>query len=107
MAKKLQGKGKLFKERDNAYAEDSDDKRFRMVYRKIQVIREHVSIKELTMKNISASGFVYCLRKQLNNTCLELKEYLRTESGEQLMERYGYNSEFRIDNIIHRFKKFL
>lgn len=106
-AKKLQGKGKLFKERDNAYAEDSDDKRFRMVYRKIQVVREYIGIKELTMKNIAASGFVYYLRKQLNNTGLGLKEYLRTESGEQLMERYGYCSEFRIDNIIHRFKNFL
>lgn len=106
-AKKLQGKGKLFKERDNAYAEDSDDKRFRMVYRKIQVIRKHVGIKELTMKNIAASGFVYYLRNQLHNTGLGLKEYLRTESGEQLMERYGYCSEFRIDNIIHRFKNFI
>ncbi len=106
-AKKLQGKGKLFKERDNAYAEDSDDKRFRMVYRKIQVIRNHVGIKELTMKNIAASGFVYYLRNQLNNTGLGLKEYLRTESGKQLMERYGYCSEFRIDNIIHRFQNFI
>lgn len=106
-AKKLQGKGKLFKERDNAYAEDSDDKRFRMVYRKIQVVRAHIGIKELTMKNIAASGFVYYLRKQLNDTGLGIKEYLRTESGEQLMERYGYCSEFRIDNIIHRFKNFL
>ena len=106
-AKKLQGKGKLFKERDNAYAEDSDDKRFRMVYRKIQVVRKYVAIKELTMKNIAASGFVYYLRNQIHNTGLGLKEYLRTESGEQLMERYGYCSEFRIDNIIHRFKKFI
>ena len=103
-AKKLQGKGKLIKERDNVYAEDSDDKRFRAIYRKVMVIREYVGIKELTMKGIAASGFVYYLRKQLDKTQLGLKEYLQTESGQQLMDRYGHYSEHRIDNIIHRFK---
>lgn len=103
-AKKLQGKGKLIKERDNVYAEDSDDKRFRAIYRKIMVIRDYVGIKELTMKGIAASGFVYYLRENLKETGLEIKEYLQTESGQQLMDRYGYRSEFRIDNVIHRFK---
>lgn len=103
-AKKLQGKGKLFKERDNVYVADSDDKRFRAVYRKIMVIRDYVGIKELTMKGIATSGFLYYLRKCLNETGLGLKEYLQTESGEELMTRYGYFSEYRIDNVIHRFK---
>lgn len=102
--KKLQGKGKLIKERDNVHAEDSPDRRFRVIYRKIMIIREYVGVKELTMKGIAASGFVYYLRKQLNETGLRLKEYLQTESGQQLMDRYGYYSEHRIDNIIHRFK---
>lgn len=104
IVKKLQGRGKLFKDRDNAHAADSDDKRFRAVYRKIQVIRNHIGIKELTMKGIAASGFLYYLRKCLNETGLDLKEFLRTENGEQLMLRYGYESEFRLDNVIHRFK---
>lgn len=103
-AKKLKGEGKLFKERDNSYAPDSDDKRFRAVYRKIQVVKEYVGVKELTMKGIAASGFVFYLRELLEKTGLGLKECLQTESGEQLMTRYGYCSEFRIDNIIHRFK---
>lgn len=102
--KKLQGKGKLIKERDNVHAEDSPDRRFRVIYRKIMIIREYVGVKELTMKGIAASGFVYYLRKQLNETGLRLKEYLQTESGQQLMDRYGYYSEHRIDNVIHRFK---
>lgn len=103
-AKKLQGKGKLFKERDNMYAADSDDKRFRAVYRKIMVVRNYVGIKELTMKGLAASGMVYYLRKCLNETGLSLKEYLQTESGEALMTRYGYLSEYRLDNVIHKFK---
>ena len=48
--KNLQGKGKLIKERDNVHAEDSDDRRFRAIYRKIMVIREYVGVKEFTMK---------------------------------------------------------
>ena len=102
--KRLQGRGKLFKERDNSHASDSDDKRFRAVYRKIMVIRDYVGIKELTMKGIAAAGFLHNLRENLNETGLALKEFLQTEKGEQLMGRYGYDSVFRVDNIIHRFK---
>lgn len=103
-AKKLVGKGKLFKERDNSYAEDSDDKRFRMVYRKILVIKEYVGIKEFTMKGIATAGMVYCLRKGLSETGLGLKEFLLTQDGEELMTRYGFESKFRVDNVIHKFK---
>ena len=39
--KKLIGKGKLYKERDNAHAMDSDDKFFRWIYRKVQNFRKH------------------------------------------------------------------
>lgn len=105
--KRLQGKGKLFKERDNSHAADSDDRRFRAVYRKIMVIRDYVGVKELTMKGIAASGFVYSLRNNLEETRLSLKEFLLTSKGEQLMSRYGYESEFRVDNIIHRFKNLI
>lgn len=102
--KKLDGKGKLFKDRDNVHAEDSDDKRFRMVYRKILVIKEYVGIKELTMKGIATSGLIYWLRKSLDETGLGLKEFLLTKDGDELMTRYGFESQFRVDNVIHRFK---
>jgi hypothetical protein len=103
--KKLIGIGKLFKDRDNAHAADSDDKRFRAVYRKIQVIRDYVGIKELTMKGIAAAGFLHYLRMYLNESDLPLRSFLQTNQGKQLMDRYGYESEYRIDNIIHRYGK--
>ena len=103
--KKLDGKGKLFKERDNTHAADSDDRRFRAVYRKIMVIRDYVGIKELTMKGIAAAGFLYSLKINLSKSGLSLKEFLKTEDGEKLMDRYGYESEYRIDNIVHRYSK--
>lgn len=103
--KKLIGIGKLFKDRDNAHAADSDDKRFRAVYRKIQVIRDYIGIKELTMKGIAAAGFLHYLRMYLNESDLPLRSFLQTNQGKQLMDRYGYESEYRIDNIIHRYGK--
>ena len=103
--KKLVGKGKLFKERDNMHATDSDDRRFRAVYRKIQVIREYVGVKELTMKGLAAAGFLYYLRQNLAESNMELKAFLQTEMGEWLMDRYGYESKYRIDNVIHRYGK--
>lgn len=102
--KKLIGKGRLFKDRDNAHAVDSDDRRFRAVYRKIQVVRDYVGIKELTMKGLAAAGMAYYLRKNMKETGLTLKEFLQSPKGEQLMDRYGYESEFRIDNVVHKFK---
>lgn len=35
---------------------------------------------------------------------IELKEFLKTPDGEALMDRYGYESDFRVDNLVHRFK---
>ena len=68
------------------------------------VIRDYVGVKELTMKGITTSGMVHYLRKNLKETGLGLKEFLQTSDGEKLMDRYGFNSDFRVDNIIHRFK---
>ena len=101
--KKLIGKGRLYKERDNAHALDSDDRNFRWVYRKIQNFRKHVGINDLTMKNLATSGMTYYLREGMKKTGLGLKEFLLTDDGAKLMDKYNYNSEFRIDNIAHRY----
>ena len=103
--KKLEGKGKLYKERDNAHAMDSDDKFFRWVYRRIQNLRTHVGIQGLTMKNITTSGMCHYLREGMNKTGLDLKAFLRTEMGEKLMDKYNYFSEHRVDNVTHRYKQ--
>jgi hypothetical protein len=68
---------------------DSDDKFFRWVYRKVQNFRKHVGIEEMTMKNISTSGMTYYLRKGMESTGLGLKEFLLTEDGANLMDKYN------------------
>lgn len=101
--KKLVGVGRLYKERDNAHAIDSDDKYFRWVYRKIQNARKHVGIDSLTMKNLAAAGLIYYLRQGMDQTGLDLKSFLLTEMGEKIMDKYGYDSVFRVNNVINRY----
>jgi hypothetical protein len=103
----LEGTGRLYKERDNAYAMDTDDKFFRWVYRKIMNLRKHVDIPGLTMKNITISGMCHYLKEGMDETGLDLKSFLRTEMGEKLMDKYGYVSEFRADNVAHRYAPLL
>lgn len=105
--KKLIGAGRLYKERDNAYAADSNDKNFRWVYRKLQNFRDHVGIPRLTMKNIHISGMYHYLRKGMEETGLDLRNFLRSEDGYELIKKYGFNSESYVDNLTHRFKDFV
>ena len=107
--KKLIGIGNLYKERDNAYATDSNDKYFRWVYRKVQNFREHVGIPGLTMKNIHISGMYYYLRQGMQETDLDLKSFLRSEDGANLAKKYGFHTESDsyVDNLTHRFKDFV
>ena len=105
--KKLIGVGRLYKERDNAHAADSDDRNFRWVYRKLQNFRELVGIPGLTMKNIHLSGMYYYLVQGMQETGLELKSFLKSEDGKKLAEKYGFQSESYVDNLTHRFNDFV
>ena len=105
--KKLIGIGRLYKERDNAHAPDTDDRNFRWVYRKIQNFRDHVGIPGLTMKNIHTSGMYHYLCQGMQKTGLDLKSFLRSEDGKMLAEKYGFRSESYVDNLTHRFKDFV
>lgn len=105
--KKMIGKDKIYKERDNAHATESDDKFFRWIYRRIQNFRKHVGIESLTMKNLQTAGMTYYLKNGMENTNLGLKEFLLTDDGQKLMEKYNYFSEHRIDNLIARYKQFV
>ena len=105
--KTLLGKNKIYKERDNAHAADSDDKFFRWVYRRVMSCRKFVGIDGLTMKNLHTAGMTYYLKQGMENTGLGIKEFLLTETGQKLMDKYSYFSEHRVDNIIARYKQFV
>ena len=105
--KKLIGVGRLYKERDNAHAPDTDDRNFRWVYRKVQNFREHVGIPGLTMKNIHISGMYHYLCEGMQETGLDLKSFLRSDCGKKLAEKYGFHSDSYVDNLTHRFKDFV
>lgn len=106
--KKMVGYGRLYKERDNALGEiDSADKRFRWIYRKVQKYREHVGMPWLTMKIIQNSGFAHYLKLGMDKTGLGIKEFLKTDQGKELMSRYGYQSQFAVDNVVHKYKDYV
>ena len=105
--KKMVGANKLYKERDNAYTADSDDKFFRWVYRKIMNYKKHIGIDSLTMKNLQTAGMVFYLKQGMEKSGLGLKEFLLTDAGAKLMDKYNYLSEYRIDNVISRYRAFV
>ena len=105
--KRVYGTDCLYKERDNAHAADSDDKFFRWIYRRVTNYKNYLGYERLTMKNIAVSGICYYLKKGMDETGLDLKSYLRTESGRNLALKYGYDSNFMADNTYHRFKNFV
>lgn len=106
--KTLLGYGRLYKERDNAIgALDSEDRRFRWIYRKVQIFRDHVGMPWLTMKIIQNSGFAHYLKLHMDKTGLGLKDFLKIDEGKELMIRYGYQSQYAVDNIVHKYKDYV
>lgn len=105
--KKLTGVDCLYKEMDNAYTVDSNDKFFRWVYRRVQTYREYVGMPMLTMKNIQASGLLWYLQNAMKATELRLRDFLRTDEGKKISTQYGYEAETAVDVIANKFKEIL
>lgn len=106
VVKLIGGKG-LYKELENAHAPDSNDKYFRWVYRKVRNCRDHVGMPRLTMKNIQTSGMYYYLCQGMQETGLDLRNFLKSGNGERLMDKYGFKSKYRVDNVYHHFQDYI
>ena len=105
--KPMYGENKIYKERDNAHAADSDDKFFRWCYRKFLNYKKYLGISSFTMKNVQTAGMTHYLKQGMEMSGLGLKEFLLTDAGGKLMDKYNYFSEYRVDNIIARYKEFV
>lgn len=105
--KKLIGDDCLYKEMDNAYTVDSDDKFFRWVYRRVQTYRKHVDMPLLTMKALAASGLLYKIKNAMEKNSLGLREFLYTEEGKALAQQYGYKLNSYVDVIANKFIDFV
>ena len=102
---RLVGEGSLYKERSNAHAGDSDDVRFRWVYRRIQNYRKHLDIPILTMKTLQASGLLHELQQGMNANNCSMREFLATDKGRALAIQYGYKLDYYIDVISDKYKQ--
>lgn len=102
----LIGAGNLYKERANSHAADSDDVRFRWIYRRIQNYRKYLDISMLTMKTIQASGLLYELQNGMKENDCSLREFLATEKGKELAIQYGYKPDHYVDVIADKFSQY-
>lgn len=104
--KKVEGYGRLYKVRDNAY-KDSDSVRFRWVYRKIMIIREYVGLPNMSMKTLQGSGMLHYIKQGMERTGLGLREFLSTKSGEKIMGQYGFVNENRVNVVYDKFIEYM
>lgn len=96
----------LYKERHNSLGTDSDDARFRYIYRRIQLFRNYLEIPGLTMKNIQASGLWHYLQLGMKEKELGLRDFLKTKQGEELGKKYGFG-DYWIDNIYQKYEQYI
>lgn len=101
---KVNGAGRIYKERSNARGVDTDDARFRFFYRKIQIFRDYLGMPGLTMKTIAAAGMWYYLSLGMQETGLNLRSFLRTPEGKEIATRYGFSGDYYIDNVCAKYE---
>lgn len=103
----VQGKGRIYKERFNTKGVDTEDAKFRYFYRRIMLFKNYLGIRILTMKSIATSGLIYSLNIGMKNSGLDLKSFLKTEDGENIAKRYGFDSCYYVDNIYAKYRQYL
>ena len=101
---KVNGAGRIYKERSNARGVETDDARFRFFYRKIQIFRDYLGMPDLTMKTIAAAGMWHYLSLGMQETGLNLRNFLRTPAGKEIATRYGFSGDYYIDNICAKYE---
>lgn len=104
--KRVEGKDKLYKVRDNAY-KDTDSVRFRWVYRKIMIIRDYVGLPNISMKSLQGSGMLHYVKQGMKDFNCGLREFLHTEEGARIMEQYGFVNENRINTVYDKFAEYV
>jgi hypothetical protein len=104
--KRVDGRNQLYKMRDNAY-KDTDEVRFRWVYRKIMIIRDYVGLPHMSMKSLQGSGMLHYIQEGMKNFDGGLREFLGTSQGEKIMEQYGFVSANRINTVYDKFEEYV
>lgn len=97
---KMSGKGSLYKEKANAYKLANAERKFRWVLRRVVIWRDYFGIPVLTMKTISLSGLVHAVKVGMAQNNLSLREYLKSQDGQQLATIWGFKA-FDYVNVIY------
>lgn len=100
-------KGRLYKRKPNAYTKENADRRFRWLQRQFAIWCEEFNRPHLTMKSVATSGLIHELQKGMRKFDGTLRNYLRTNEGRELAERYGYTNDHYVDIIANKVKGFI
>lgn len=101
------GYGRIYKERFNTIGVNTEDSIFRFFYRKIQIFRNYLDIPGLTMKGIQSAGLWHYLQIGMEETNLDLRNFLKTEMGKELAVRYGFSENYYVENITSKYERYL
>lgn len=104
--KRVDGKNKLYKVRDNAY-KDTSEVRFRWVYRKIMIIRDYVGLPNMSMKSLQGSGMLHYIKEGMEKLNCGLREFLHTDDGIRVMEQYGFTNANRVNTVYDKFEEYV
>ena len=102
----------FYKIRCNALSTNSDpnneqdaERRFRFIQRRLYLISKDLGVK-LTSGGIQSSGLLWNLKKEVVESGLTFREYVKTESAKGLARRYDIMSEFYSQILVDKFEKF-
>ena len=102
----------LFKQRCNALSandnidDDKDqERRFRFIQRRLMLISNDLGV-HLTSGNIQMSGLLHYLKRGVEKTGLNFREYVKTEEAKELANRYDIFSEFYSQILLEKFENY-
>lgn len=99
MVTQVSGRGRLYKEKPNAYKIANDERKYRWVLRRLVIWRNYFDMPILTSKTISTSGLVDEIKKAMQKTQLPLRDFLKTSYGEEIARRRGFKAINYIDVV--------
>lgn len=90
---------------EDAKSEVDAARRYRWLQRRMTMIRDYIGV-HMTSNTIQNSGFLHYLREGVNKTGLSFRDFVYSEEGQKLAERYDILSEYAATTVIEKFKQY-
>ena len=88
---------------EDARNEVDAERRYRWLQRRMAMIRDYIGV-HMTSSTIQDSGLLHYLHEGINRTGMSFREFVYSEEGRKLAERYDILSEYAPATMIEKFK---